>query len=233
MSRTHKERILDFLWAVAPRRVSNADIRAGTGIKSAQQVYLLTRELWHTGLIQGESVGRESRFWADETPDGLLTPVGPVSPSVARAQEAALSPQDFTALAQTALSGFFGVTLQPGIVAGVPHCFALMSPAGDIVGDSLYYPQAQQYHWPPAKFAVISERVWLLTQTAARVRFLVFGNDRDIPELWLRRYGALVPDVACYFLSAVGELDWLNDTRRSPVAPSAAQSPARNGEETH
>ncbi|HNT75677.1 MAG TPA: hypothetical protein PKH77_11735 [Anaerolineae bacterium] len=218
MSRTHKEQIIDFLWAIAPRRASNADIRVGTGISSAQQVYLLTRELWHTGLIQGESTGKESRFWADETPDGLLTSVGPVAPGTARAQGVAtLSPQAFTVLAQTVLSGFFGVTLQPGIVAGVPHCFELVSPAGDIVGDSLYYPQATQYHWPPAKFAVISERVWLLAQTAARIRFLVFGNDRDIPELWLRRYGALTPDVAFYFLSAAGQLECLNDARHSPL----------------
>lgn len=220
MSCTHKEQILDFLWAIAPRRVSNADIRAGTGIGSAQQVYLLTRELWHTGLIQGESVGRESRFWADEAPDGLLTSLGPVAPGASRSQRAAaLTPQDFTALAQTALSAYFGVTLQPGVVAGVPHCFDLVAPAGDIVGDSLYYPQATQSHWPSAKFAVISERVWLLTQTAARTRFLVFGNDRDIPAVWLRRYGALASEVTCYFLSAAGELDCLSAAGYGPVAP--------------
>ena len=45
MSRTHRERILDYLWSIAPDYATNGQIRKGTGISSHQQVYLLTLEL--------------------------------------------------------------------------------------------------------------------------------------------------------------------------------------------
>ena len=41
MNRTYKERILDHLWSIAPEV-------ATTGIRSHQQVYLLTQELLHS-----------------------------------------------------------------------------------------------------------------------------------------------------------------------------------------
>jgi len=52
--------------------------------------------------------------------------------------------------------------------------------------------------------------VWLLEKTGAPATFLVFGNDRDVPTLWLERFGNLVPAVAFYFLSDDGQLDLLN-----------------------
>ncbi len=48
MNRTYKERILDHLWSIAPEVATNSQIRATTGIRSHQQVYLLTQELLHS-----------------------------------------------------------------------------------------------------------------------------------------------------------------------------------------
>jgi hypothetical protein len=48
-----------------------------------------------------------------------------------------------------------------------------------------------------------------LEKTRAPVTFLVFGNDRQVPRLWLERYGALVSGVTSYFLSDDGHLELL------------------------
>jgi hypothetical protein len=45
MSKTHRERILDYLWSISPDWATNSQIKEATGIRSHQQVYLLTREL--------------------------------------------------------------------------------------------------------------------------------------------------------------------------------------------
>ncbi len=68
MTKTHKERILDYLWFISPEMATNGQIREGIGIKSHQQVYMLTQELMHSGQIRGEQRGRAWVFWADESP---------------------------------------------------------------------------------------------------------------------------------------------------------------------
>jgi len=59
---------------------------------------------------------------------------------------------------------------------------------------------------PTAEFSTIAERVWLLEKTKARYRFLVFGNDAQVPLQWLERYGDLNGDVEFYYLSGDGRL---------------------------
>jgi len=51
--------------------------------------------------------------------------------------------------------------------------------------------------------------VWLLERAGAPTTFLVFGNDRQVPELWLQRYGSLVSAVSFYFLTDDGALELL------------------------
>lgn len=63
---------------------------------------------------------------------------------------------------------------------------------------------------PPAKFATIAEYVWLLEKTNAEHKFLVFGNDRRVPEWWLERYGNLLNGVDFYFLDKDSILHLLN-----------------------
>ena len=79
------------------------------------------------------------------------------------------------------------------------------------MGDAKYYTRVGATRWPPAKAAGIAEHVWLLEKTGAAEAFLVFGNDRQVPVMWLERYGNLVSGVTFYFLSDDGELEELRN----------------------
>jgi hypothetical protein len=207
MNRTNKERILDYLWTIAPEVATNSQIRAATGISSHQQVYLLTQELMRT-YIRGEQRGSEWIFWADESLAAQFTSPGRASPGEIAAQASGrFTPGAFQALAQQKMSQYFGVSLKPGAVPGVPKRFDLISPDGKIVGDAKYFTLVRGERLPPAKFSVIAEHVWLLEKTGAPTKFLVFGNDRAVPESWLKRYGNLVSDTAFYFLADDGTLE--------------------------
>jgi hypothetical protein len=56
----------------------------------------------------------------------------------------------------------------------------------------------------------IAGHVWLLERVPARRRFLIFGNQRQVPELWLKKYQALLPDVEFYFLDEGDRLEQIN-----------------------
>jgi hypothetical protein len=210
MSRTHRERILDYLWSISPDYATNSQIREATGIGSHQQVYLLTQELMYSHLIRGEQRGREWTFWADESPVVQLASPGWASRRdlVTEVQER-LTPRAFEDLARTVMSKHFGVPLVPGQVPGVHKEWDMVSADGDIVGDAKYFTLVHGQRLPPAKFSVIAEHVWLLEKTGAPVTFLVFGNDRQVPELWLQRNGSLVSGVSFYFLADDGPLEVL------------------------
>jgi hypothetical protein len=212
MSKTHKERVLDYLWSISPNAATNAQIREATAISSHQTVYMLTQELLHSGLIQGEQRGREWFFWADDSLARQLFSPGRASYTREREEiEGILSPQEFERLAQAVMSRHFGGPLAAGSVPGVSKKFDLTSPDRDIVGDAKYFTLVWGQRLPPAKFSVVAEHVWLLEKTGAPVQFLVFGNDRQVPLLWLERYGELVGSVAFYFLSDDGELELLHE----------------------
>ncbi len=115
----------------------------------------------------------------------------------------------FEERARRALSNHYGVSLYSGSLPGVHKCFDLVSQDGRIVGDAKYYSLVGGVGRPPAKIATITEYVWLLEKTAASKTFLVFGNDRMVPMLWLKDYGTLPRKVAFYFLSDNGQLELL------------------------
>ncbi|ANO50048.1 hypothetical protein BA177_01360 [Woeseia oceani] len=92
---------------------------------------------------------------------------------------------------------------------GVPKQFDLVSGDGRIAGDAKYYTAVNGTSLPPAKFATIAEYLWLLEKTKARERFLIFGNDRRVPEWWLDRHGDLT-SFTFYYLSDGGVLERLN-----------------------
>ena len=108
--------------------------------------------------------------------------------------------RSFEALAARVMGEHFGVPLGPRKVAGTPKTFDLVSPDGSIVGDAKYYTMVRGVSPPPAKRSVIAEYVWLLEHTTASQRFLVFGNDRRVPEGWLKDYCHLVIGVDFYFI---------------------------------
>jgi hypothetical protein len=212
MGRTNKERILDYLWSISPDCATNGQIREKTGVSSHQQVYMLTRELMGARLIRGEQRGREWVFWADESLATQLASPGQVRMREVLAQaEGQLSPRAFEDLARSVMGDYFGVPLKQGQVSGVPKEFGLVSSDGCIVGDAKYLTLVRGQRLPLAKFSVIAEHVWMLEKTGAPTTFLVFGNDRQLPSLWLERYGHLVGDVAFYFLTDEGELELLTE----------------------
>lgn len=202
---TYAQRILDYLWSVAPRGATNGEIARRLGIASHQTVYMGTQDLLRRGLIHGQRDGQAWVFSAVEEPTmSLASPrlgvgAAPVS--------GALTPTDFEALTRRVLGKRYGTVFSPSTVLGVRKRFDLVSPDGRIVGDAKYYTRVGGVGLPPAKFSVIAEHVWLLEKTAAPVTFLVFGNDRHVPVLWLERYGTLARTVAFYFLTDDGHLE--------------------------
>ena len=162
----------------------------------------------HSRLVRGEQRAREWIFWADESPAVQLASPGRASRREMISQDRKrLSPRAFEEVARSVMSVHFGVPLTPGKVPGVPKEFDMVSPDGNIVGDAKYYTLVRGKRLPPAKFSIIAEHVWLLEKTGAPTTFLVFGNERDVPMLWLERYGSLVSGVAFYFLTDNGGLE--------------------------
>jgi len=87
--------------------------------------------------------------------------------------------------------------------------FLLIVNNGTIVGDATYLTLVHGQRLPPPKFMEIAGHVWLLERTAARCRFLIFGNQRRVAECWLEKYGGLVDGVEFYFLADDGTLEQL------------------------
>jgi hypothetical protein len=205
MRQTNPQLVLNYLWSVAPRRATNAEIILATGISPHQQVFRLTRELASRGTIGATQEGREWFFWAGESTGALLAETQEKATSVSARARA------FETLARKTMSAHMKVaTLEVGRIGGVPKLFDFVSENGEIVGDAKYYTLVRGVSLPPAKFSVIAEHVWLLEKTGAKRPFLVFGNDRRVPQLWLSAYGALNHSISFYFLSDDGKLDCLN-----------------------
>lgn len=207
MSKTNIEKLLDYLWSIAPKGASNADIREAIGSQSHQSVYMLTKDLKGQGVINAERKGREWFFYVNESATAKLTSPGP-----ARSGQifyGKLSPHEFEKLARKVMRDHFGMTFSEREVPGVPKRFDMVSENGRFIGDAKYYTLVDGKRLPPAKFSVIAEHVWLLGKTNAATKFLVFGNDMEVPRLWLSRYTALVDDVAFFFLSDEGDLTQL------------------------
>ncbi len=116
---------------------------------------------------------------------------------------------EFENTSKEIMSRHYGVELKPGEIKGVKKLFDFVSSDGSIVGDAKFYTMVRGKSRPPAKLSVISEHVWLLENTKAKRKFLVFGNDRRVPELWLHDYGNLKKDVDFYFIDEKGKLEEL------------------------
>jgi hypothetical protein len=117
-----------------------------------------------------------------------------------------MHPSGFEQLARQRFGELFAAHFHVGSVRGVPKKFDLMDEEKGFVGDAKYFTMVGGSRLPPAKFSVIAEHVWLLEKTGARRKFLVFGNDRRVPDEWLRRYGHLAANVEFYFMTDAGEI---------------------------
>jgi len=182
---------------------------------------MITRELVRGGLVRGEQWGKSWEFWAPEDALGELAEAAPGSEHQSAYQHAedqtlaalhrhVMSADQFEQVARQVLSQHYHTQLQAQRIPGCPKIFDFVSADYRIIGDAKYFTLVQGERTPPAKFSIIAEHVWLLEKTSAERKFLVFGNDRRVPEQWLARYGALVETVQFYFLDHQGELDPLN-----------------------
>jgi len=129
-----------------------------------------------------------------------------ISPDLSKAVSNA---KEFEDLARRVMSEYFGVELRERKKPGWPKKFDLVSPDYRIVGDAKYFTMVRGKHLPPAKFAVISEHVWMLENIDAEIKFLVFGNDKRVPLEWLKRYGKTVKTVKFYFINNKGQIEEL------------------------
>lgn len=119
--------------------------------------------------------------------------------------KAAVAPVDgytFERHAARVLNAAWNVELAPGRVTlrgGVPKKFDLVSADRRTVGDAKYYKNLAT---PAAKWSTIAEYVWLLQHVdEATRRFIVFGNDREVPARWLDRFRPLANGVEFWFLA--------------------------------
>lgn len=206
---TQVEQILNYLWSIAPDGATNSQIARALDIGSHQGVYMTTQNLMRRRRIRGEQVGKTWTFYALDEPERELAGAAP-PPSHRLLKATGISPAEFETVARTVMCRKYGVAeLPPGKVAGVPKEFDYVSADRQIVGDAKYYTLVGGTGLPPAKFSIIAEHVWLLEKTGASQKFLVFGNDRTVPALWLKGYGSLASGVDFYFLSGAGDLESL------------------------
>jgi len=117
---------------------------------------------------------------------------------------------EFEDLTRDIMSRYFGVELVEKNPKGFPKKFDMVSIDEEIVGDAKFLTLVGRERLPPAKFMEIAGHIWLLEKVNAKKRFLVFGNQRSVPEWWLRKYGNLVQNVEFFFIDNNGNLIKLN-----------------------
>ncbi|MHC3128918.1 MAG: hypothetical protein IBV52_02430 [Candidatus Bathyarchaeota archaeon] len=118
--------------------------------------------------------------------------------------------REFEEFARKTMSRYFGIKFVEKNPKNFPKRFDMVSHDEEFVGDAKYLTLVHGTRLPPAKFMEISGHVWLLERLDAKRRFLVFGNQRRVPEWWLEKYGNLVQSVEFYFIDSQGKINKLN-----------------------
>jgi hypothetical protein len=116
--------------------------------------------------------------------------------------------REFEAVACRVMAEHYGVKWITD-AHGLIKKFDMVSQDRMVIGDAKFYTLVNGISLPPAKHSVIAEHVWLLEKIPANHRFLVFGNQIEVPRLWLKRYGHLCPDIEFFFLHENGTLEGL------------------------
>jgi len=107
-----------------------------------------------------------------------------------------MHPLQFEKFAGKVFSKKFGIKLYNNkLVKKVDKKFDMVSSNGKFVGDAKYLSMVEGNKLPPAKFSGIAEFVRLLEKSDASRKFLVFGNQIEVPQEWLKKWGKLVKKV--------------------------------------
>ena len=120
-----------------------------------------------------------------------------------------MSWKEFEKLARKTMSCHFGVRLIEKNPKGFPKKFDMVSVDESIIGDAKYLTLVHGEKFPPAKMMEITGHVWLLEKVNANTRFLIFGNQKYVPKLWLEKYGSYKQNVTFYFINKDGSLEKL------------------------
>ncbi len=119
-----------------------------------------------------------------------------------------MTSREFEVMACRVMAEHYGVKWT-SVAQGLIKKFDMVSQDHLVIGDAKYYSLVNGVSMPPAKLSVIAEHVWLLEKILAQHRFLVFGNQIEVPQMWLKRYGHLCPDIEFFFLAEDGTLEVL------------------------
>jgi len=206
----NREAILAFLQSIAPNTATNSEIVSRTSIRPHTQVFQITRDLMKNGLVKGRQFGSEWTFWVTDTQSDSAPPSVMREKAIDQKNVDPISAAQFELIAQRVMSAHFKTRLAPRRVPGIPKTFDLVSDDCQIIGDAKFYTLVRGINAPPAKNSVIAEYVWLLEKTDAKHRFLVFGNDRRVPEGWLHIYGDMIKGVDFYFISSEDQMTQLH-----------------------
>lgn len=201
---TVKERVLRYIQQQGGKGVTNAELHHELGLSCHQAAFYATRSLREEGLIDGMMILHEWWYYPVDS-----TIPHPLFHAMETDEPLSMTPHQFEQFARLKMSEFFNTHLSARLVLPPNKRFDLVSEDESIIGDAKFYTLVRGSRLPPAKFAVIAEHVWLLEKTSAQHKFLVFGNDRRVPQLWLAKYGTMVADVAFYFLPAQSAIEQL------------------------
>ena len=160
---TQVQKILNYLWSIAPQGATNAQIAQGTGITPHQAVYMATQALLYQGRVHSERQGRQWVFYAVEGPAVDLGHSPSAATSPAGYYHEALTAARFEELARDQLGQHYAASLSPGSVRGVPKRFDFVSPDQRIVGDAKYYTLVGGVGLPPAKFSNVNRGIFVTT----------------------------------------------------------------------
>lgn len=121
------------------------------------------------------------------------------------------SREGWSSAADDAMQNHLSVGLLKRELDLLPKALPLVSRNQEVVGDKTFAKMLDGGRIPYAVHATISESVWLLQQVDADRTFIVFGNDREVPETWIERFGHLATGVEFYFLDDDGELELMKE----------------------
>jgi len=204
----NREKVLRHLQFIYPEEATNADLVRATGVKPHQQVFQITEGLRLSGEITGRQI---RRTWHFKSKSGLGENVSHTPQKNSEVTKIPkLNFRQFESFARQVFSKKFGVNLKAGISGNVSKEWDMVSEDKLIVGDAKFFALVARIRKPPAKFSIISEHVWLLEKTNAKFKFLVFGNQVEVPKCWLEKYGDLANQVKFYFLDDSGKITLLN-----------------------